>query len=245
MVKKNIPLDMQAGTIFLTKSSGELEILDYVNKHKVSYRFPKTGFTGHAEARSIRAGQVKDKLKPIIYYAGYMGDTENVTEYDKKAYTVWRDILKRCYDPKESSKLAYRGMKVADEWHDFSNFKAWHDVNYVEGFSIDKDLLGNNSNIYSPDNCIYLPRYLNNLIIDNTTRSELPVGVFFKDNSYRAEVYNEEKRYPLGKFNNKEDASKAYSHAKAVFMAKATIRMDTPQKAKGVLIQKAVELNCL
>jgi hypothetical protein len=41
-------------------------------------------------------------------------------------YLKWRNMLKRCYDPKtQANSPSYIGVTVCKEWHKFSNFKIW------------------------------------------------------------------------------------------------------------------------
>ena len=83
------------------------------------------------------------------------------------AYRAWKHILRRCYCDKFLSKNeTYREVKVCDEWHIFTNFKKWWDDNHVSGWQIDKDLL-TDSKEYSPESCLYVPRWLNNFIEDH------------------------------------------------------------------------------
>ena len=73
----------------------------------------------------------------------YINPTVDGRQRMDKAYQVWKSMLCRCYS--EYSKTAspsYAGCEVAEEWKIFSNFKSWFDANYVEGWEIDKDILG-------------------------------------------------------------------------------------------------------
>ena len=82
--------------------------------------------------------------------------TINVTE-NKKAYFMWKDMIKRCSDSKCSNYHHYgaRGISVCDEWKDFKNFLKWlesngFDKNMGRECSIERiDVNGD----YSPQNC--------------------------------------------------------------------------------------------
>jgi hypothetical protein len=75
-------------------------------------------------------------------------------------YYVWRDMRRRCSNPKADSWHRYggRGIKVCDAWeNDYDNFFEWAiDNGYKEGLSIErKDFNGN----YEPDNCTWITMY--------------------------------------------------------------------------------------
>lgn len=104
------------------------------------------------------------------------------------SYVCWTSMLKRCYSDKYQSKQpTYIGCSVCEEWLLFSNFKKWYDANYKEGFHLDKDILVEGNKIYSPENCVFVPQYLNSLLNDNkSSRGDLPLGVSRNNNSYVA-----------------------------------------------------------
>lgn len=69
-----------------------------------------------------------------------------------KLYTVWRHMMRRCYNKKDSAFCDYggRGIKVCDQWHDVSNFVNDMKNGYCENLQIDR--INNNGN-YEPSNC--------------------------------------------------------------------------------------------
>ncbi|MGL4453317.1 MAG: hypothetical protein ACRCXT_14290 [Paraclostridium sp.] len=77
-----------------------------------------------------------------------------------KSYSVWCDMLRRCYDSKCRNYKWYgaKGIIVCDDWLLFSNFKKWYDENYIDGYVLDKDVKCRDldSKIYSPENCSFI-----------------------------------------------------------------------------------------
>lgn len=72
---------------------------------------------------------------------------------DRKLYSVWRQMLRRCETEECKDFPAYggRGIAVCQEWHDVSAFCEWAHANgYRAGLSIDRidGSLG-----YAPGNC--------------------------------------------------------------------------------------------
>ncbi|MEG2347247.1 MAG: hypothetical protein RSB50_06155 [Cetobacterium sp.] len=81
-----------------------------------------------------------------------------------KSYNTWRNIINRCYDPKNVSYKYYglKGVVVCDEWFVFSNFKKWFDKNYSECKVVDKDIKGNGM-IYSAETCCFVTQKQNSI----------------------------------------------------------------------------------
>lgn len=74
-----------------------------------------------------------------------------------KLFNSWRDMIKRCYNPKRQNYKWYegRGITVCPQWHDFKTFVDWSLKNdYQLGLSLDR--IDNNGN-YTPDNCHWIP----------------------------------------------------------------------------------------
>ena len=75
---------------------------------------------------------------------------------------TWDKMMRRCYDPKDSSWSAYGkvGVDVAEDFKSFENFSKWYQEHYISGWELDKDILGNGTR-YSKEVCCYVPDYIN------------------------------------------------------------------------------------
>lgn len=97
-----------------------------------------------------------------------------------KAYETWKGMIKRCYSNRSTKNdPTYVGVTVCDEWRSFMAFREWWLDNHVDGWWIDKDLITDNRE-YSPENCIYVPAWLNNFTIGrNSARGKYPIGATY------------------------------------------------------------------
>ena len=137
-------------------------------------------------------------------------------------YQRWTRLLRRCYDPKYTNRFpTYQQCSVCDEWLVFSNFKAWFDDNYIEGYEIDKDIIGGNSKVYSPETCCFVPQEINKLLIKaDSRRGQYPIGVSYhkKKNKYRVCLAHKSKILHIGYFNTVEEAFNAYKADKEAYI---------------------------
>lgn len=121
-------------------------------------------------------------------------------------------MIRRCYCEKNlTRKPAYRGCTVCTKWLNYSTFKEWFDLNYIEGYAIDKDILVEGNREYSPEKCCFVPIEINNLFI-STTKGVYHTGVSFLKNygKYEAYYWNRNRKVNVGYYDNLEDAVKAY-----------------------------------
>lgn len=140
------------------------------------------------------------------------------------SYVQWRLMLMRCYSTKfHKRQPTYISCTVCKDWLLFSNFKKWHDNNYIEGYQLDKDILFKGNKIYSPETCCFVPHEINTLFIKNDRdRGTLPIGVYFDKNAkkYRAQISTNQKIKHLGIFSLQEDAFNAYKVAKEKYVSR-------------------------
>lgn len=141
-----------------------------------------------------------------------------------KSYIIWRSMLRRCYSDKLQAKQpTYIGCSVCSDWLLFSNFKAWYDKHYREGYQLDKDILNPGNKVYSPENCRFIPRQVNSLILDScASRGKYMIGVCFDNNANKFKsqchifnpITNESKLTYLGLFTAELEAHLKYKEAK-------------------------------
>jgi hypothetical protein len=153
-------------------------------------------------------------------------------------------MLRRCYDPKSHrNNPTYIGVEVHNDWLNFQVFAKWFKYHYKEdGWQLDKDLLGNNSKVYSADNCIFLPAKLNSFISSETTLTKDINRTGFKGVKkqgikYVARIHDidtgKELRSKL--YDTAEEASEAYKRARKFYANKWKEYME------GIIPQKAID----
>lgn len=102
--------------------------------------------------------------KPTVCGVGYKSST-STTEVDgsRKTYSVWKNMIYRCYDKNHKDYKHYggKGVTVHPEWHYFDKFR--EDIVKLPGYNeelffknklfLDKDGLSGETLIYSKDTC--------------------------------------------------------------------------------------------
>ena len=175
------------------------------------------------QRRISNTGNVRKRTK-LVYGVG-VNDYDGNIKYDHihiPSYHTWVEMLKRCYSKDYLSKHnTYIGCHVCNEWLRFSNFKEWFDDNYIEGYSLDKDVLSSKGKkVYSPETCCFVPNEINSLLCkSDSKRGKMPIGVYERKmvNGYKYVAYvsnNTKKHFHLGTFDTPEEAFQAYKSAK-------------------------------
>jgi hypothetical protein len=154
-----------------------------------------------------------------------------------KIYSIWRHMIKRCYNNSTARNLlAYKDCTVAPEWHRFSDFKAWHDVQeYTEGKQLDKDIIYPGNKVYSPNTCVYVSSELNKLFTKaNSIRGEYPIGVSkksdLKTTPYRSIIKKNGKLHVLGYYSTPEEAHQVYVQEKIKYIQDYYLLKETDQR---------------
>ena len=146
------------------------------------------------------------------------------------AYLAWERALKRAYSPAfHENSRTYIGVEVCEGWHSFSTFRVWWLDNQIDGWQLDKDLL-TGSREYSPESCLFVPRWLNNFTTGSAAkRGEWPIGVswYEQGNKFQSKCCNPfGKRDHLGYFPTAEDAHQAWRARKLELAQEYKAQMD-------------------
>lgn len=160
------------------------------------------------------------KQKRLLYNFG-VNDTEipiSKLEFGNTAYDRWSQMIRRCYDKdSERNYPTYAGCFVCQEWASFTNYYHWFRENYVPEWQIDKDLLYPGNKVYSPETCLFVPKWLNCFLLNNSaSRGEYPVGVCKLGKKYSAFCNNPStgKQEYIGLYASPNEAHEAWKKIK-------------------------------
>ena len=188
--------------------------------------FPEYNWTfKHATYQSFKRGKIKCPYEKRYFGVGYLGEGKyKVSENGKlkKEYIIWRDMLRRCYDPKYyENKPIYKRCKVEEYLLNFQHMGKWIDENYYEvpgeEMCLDKDILYKGNKVYSRETCIFVPERINLLFVKrDNARGDYPIGVrLTPSGNYQALCDNGyEKQICLGTYSTKEEAFRVYKQYK-------------------------------
>ena len=186
MVKEN--------RIYQSNNYGPIKVIEKVSKADMFViEFLRTGTVKKARGYQITSGCVRDPFAKNVCGVACTGDIKTKGMY-KPYYSVWHDMINRCYNPKDKRYLAYKDVSVSDDWLIFKNF--FNDIQKIEGYNrekfvsgdlvLDKDIKQRNSckKIYSLETCKWVSKHENNKIQDAQQRSFVaisPSGEKYKD----------------------------------------------------------------
>ena len=162
-------------------------------------------------------------------------------------YRKWLAIFERCYSPRfHVRQPCYKDCTVCEGWFLFSNFKRWMQNQDWQGKDLDKDIINYGNKIYSPDNCCFVERHVNNLILDNKLiRGKYPVGVTYhkRDGVYHARIKKCGKHIYLGSSSTPEGASNIYKIAKVNYILEITNTLTDQRVINGLKIHARLIFN--
>lgn len=162
----------------------------------------------------------------MFYNVGSNARTTRVAvgKVPTKAYRCWYAMLYRCYSGK---KPEYVGCTVCEEWLDFDNFRPWFDNTHTDDWELDKDLLGTGK-LYSPATCVFVPKWLNQLLTFPKKPRNLPTGVYKgrTPGTFRAEIKLAGVPTNLGVFPCPDTAYAAWKQAKLEYINSSKPELD-------------------
>ena len=227
----------RTGEIGVSNEGCVMKILEYNNRFDITVEFQDEHKYGlHTQYSNFKKGVCKNPFFPSVYGHGYLGvdkngNVPNVNEFkDGKnvhtwEYHKWQGMLQRCFDNKlKERNPTYKDVTCCDRWLCFANFledfeilKQEYNWNKDIKLNLDKDILYKDNKVYSLENCVLVPDYINFLFIKrDAKRGEYPIGVCYnkKSKKYQAQCSINGKRTSLGYYNTIEQAFSAYKIAK-------------------------------
>lgn len=210
---------VKVGEKYITNEGYEVEITEYFTSTNITVQFKEGLILKNLYYQNVKKGEIKNPNHKSVFEIGYFGIGESVTRKNykpTKSYNIWTSMLQRCYDKKSLIKNpTYKDCSVDKRWHNFQVFAEWFEKNYVDGFSLDKDILVKGNKLYSPETCYFVPKEINTLFTKgNKTRGKYYIGVHKHREKFQSCLSKNGKNRPLGTFNTPEEAFEAYKKAK-------------------------------
>ncbi len=159
--------------IYPSNKYGDVKIIRLISRAKFKsndiyeIEFINSGYRKRAAISNIRKGEVEDDSSTKVKYFNAHNDLkrESVRLGERNIYDNWLNLLRRC-----SMDENYKNVKISDSWKIFSNFKNFvlnPENGYRDNYKIEKDMLSQYDNpIYSDETCVYVPNFINTIIID-------------------------------------------------------------------------------
>lgn len=192
--------------------------------------------------------QKSRKPKTLIYGVGNNDATYTTSVYTTEGkkvhcpyYSVWVNMLRRCYSSECLERQpTYKGCSVVKEWHTFSTFKDWMQLQDWKGKALDKDLLMFGNKKYGPSTCVFLTNELNGLLLlRGNARGPYPLGVSKNPGkrvkSFVAQLRTGAKQIVLGYFHTPEEAFEVYKKAKLKYIADLAAKEINPKIKEALL----------
>ena len=205
----------------------DMKIIDYINGRNVLIEFQdKYKCRKYVDMSNFKCGRVSNPYDKTILGVAFIGDGSYSKENDNECYKCWRNMLGRCFDRKYQEKYpTYKNTHIDEAWLNFQNFADWYYENIYhipgERMELDKDILYKNNKLYSPETCIFVPRRINSLLINNKNkRGEFPVGVDYYRGKFRARCNTLGTSVFIGDYSNPYEAFLAYKKYKENYIKK-------------------------
>lgn len=169
------------GSTYNTSNYGKVIVLEKSSRSDFYVvKFIRTGTIKEFRGCHIKNGTIRDPYAKTVCGVACTGNIKTKGKY-RVLYSVWHDMIGRCYDPSNKRYEAYKNVSVDESWLVFENF--YNDVRKIEGYDeqkiadgilvLDKDLKQRNrtDKIYSKDTCLWISKKENNQIQDNQQRA--------------------------------------------------------------------------
>ena len=227
----------RTGKIGVSNEGCVIKIVKYNDTRDVIVEFQdEHKYRVHTSYKQFKNGECKNPFFASVFGHGYLGTDKNgsvpkMSEFkDSKnvhtwEYNKWQGMLQRCFDNKlKERNPTYKDVTCCNRWLCFANFledleilKQEYNWSEDETLNLDKDILNKGNKMYSLENCILVPDYINSLFIKrDNDRGNCPIGVSYNKRAkkYQAQCNINGKRIMLGLYNTAEQAFNVYKIAK-------------------------------
>ena len=227
----------RTGETNVSKEGCTMKIAEYDNANNIIVEFEdEHKYRLHTQYSNFKKGKCKNPFFASVLGHEYLGldkngNIPNVNEFkDGKnvhtwEYRKWQGMLQRCFDNKYKEKYpTYKDVVCCERWLCYANFledlevlKQEYNWNVDEKLTLDKDILHKDNKLYSLENCVLVPQWINKLFTKcDASRGDCPIGVTYhkRAKKYQARCNVNGKLTRLGYYNTIEQAFNTYKIAK-------------------------------
>lgn len=186
-----------------------MKIVEYNNCDNIIVEFQDGDkYRLHTSYGHFKNGKCKNPFFASVYRHGYLGvdkegNAPKVSELKNGKWVQtweahkWGNMLRRCFDNKYKEKYpTYKNVTCCNRWLCFTNFledleilKQEYNWSENEILNLDKDILHKGNKIYSLENCVLVPQWINLLFIkSDTNRGDYPIGVRYHKRAKKYEA---------------------------------------------------------
>lgn len=165
-------------------NNGLCTVLRYETYKEVYVTFDNTGYSTITTLQRLKEGMIRDPFARTCSGIGFLGVGEYKAGSSGKHsqyYLKWSNMLSRCYaEYGRKVNPSYNESYVIDDWHNMQNYAKWYTEHPYrnDAWEIDKDILTKGNKVYSPETCIFVPKYINTMFTKcDRWRGDLPIGV--------------------------------------------------------------------
>lgn len=227
----------RVGEKYITNEGYTIEIIEYISKRDITVMFDNGYKVKVVGFDTILKGKVRNPYHKSVLGVGYFGVGKyrsSINNISTKVYKDWLNMLQRGYNKQyQENNPTYKDVTVCEEWHNFQVFAKWHEEDYINGWSLDKDIICRDCKIYSPETCCFVPQEINNVFTDKI--NGLLVGVRKNQYSFTVRLRINGKQVHIGSYSTQEEAVLSYCVVK-----EKTIR-ELANKYKDKLLLKVYE----
>ena len=213
-------MEKRIGEKYINTNGESATIIEYYNALNVTIKFDDGTVVKNMRVGNLVQGRFRNKNFKNYYKVGYIGYGTFDRKNHEKPRDVWVRMLERCYNEKFHEKQpTYKDVTVCEEWHNFQNFAAWFEENYVDGWQLDKDILNKSNKMYGPDTCCFVPQEINNLFtFINNRRGSCPIGVNKHGKSFQTYLNRGKGQEFLGTYKTCDEAFQVYKIEKEKYI---------------------------
>lgn len=168
---------IQTNSYYQTNNYGTIYVLSQAESSDTyTVQFVNTGTIKDVRGHQIKSGSIRDPYAKSVCGVGCTGNIKTKGKY-KPYYSIWHDMINRCYNPNNKRFNAYQDVTVSEDWLTFEYF--YKDIQTMDSFNadlieqgvlvLDKDIEQRfkQHKIYSKETCRWVSKQENNEIQDH------------------------------------------------------------------------------